>query len=108
MTIQDSEKLNREIAAAFARVGEPLEEFAARLNALFEQFAEVLKAIIPVMRKIALQLNFERYAHETFLQWGQRLQKEGYFDDPHYRWRYQVATFKWFSSPFNLIIRGLK
>lgn len=39
------------------------------------------------------QPSWQRLHAETFIEWGKRLDREGYLDNPDIRWEYQKATW---------------
>lgn len=83
------EKLNRGIE----QIGIALSEVFLDSMGLFQDAIHSFRTYLITTK------SFERGEDESFLEWSERLNSQGYLDNPDYRWEYQKATFRWVASP---------
>lgn len=69
----------------------------------------IMRVIHDVLKRgVSSRTTFRRQETETFLEWSNRVNSQGYLDEHEYRWLYQKAAFRWLISPFIRFVNFIK
>lgn len=88
-------------------VSDVMKELTLVMMPIATAFEDAYKAI-GKMLGIKYPEAWERYADESLLAWGQRLEWMGLLDNPDIRWEYQKAMLSWLVSPLVWIWRKIR
>lgn len=76
---------------------EAVDDFAERLHGILANIESIVNSPEwETMQRnlINNQYGYEWHEHESFMEWGERLHRDGWFDDPDARAEYQVVLWR--------------
>ncbi|MEO1290441.1 MAG: hypothetical protein AAFV93_22065 [Chloroflexota bacterium] len=84
-----------------------MKEFQDFADAIETAWEETVKSVVlPIVEKLTIILqdfigatwltdsSWERYPDESLIEWGKRLEANGWLDNPEIRWAYQKAALR--------------
>ncbi len=80
---------------AFNQFEKDMNKLRKAFNDLGSKLGEIFQPFIDALTNFADEFGWIQYEDENILEWGNRLQKEGYLDNPDIRWEYQKAVWLW-------------